>query len=149
MSKESNFWLRIAAVSGFLAVVFGAFAAHGLEEPLKKLYGEKTKEVMGVEIPATQKYLADFKTGAEYQMYHALAILAVALVPTSIAGRSREIAGWSFLLGTILFSGSLYVLVLTGQTKLGRIAPIGGVFFLVGWTALGITAFPARADKEV
>ncbi|WP_417850074.1 DUF423 domain-containing protein [Thalassoglobus sp.] len=148
MSKESIFWLRVGAVMGFLAVVFGAFAAHGLEEPLIKLYGDQTKKVMGVEIPATQKYLADFKTGAEYQMYHALAIIALALVPASIEGRSRDIAGWSFLLGILLFSGSLYVLVLTGQTKLGMITPLGGVFFLVGWVALGISAFPSKSPNE-
>ncbi|QDT31852.1 DUF423 domain-containing protein [Thalassoglobus polymorphus] len=148
MSKESIFWLRVGAAMGFLAVIFGAFAAHGLEEPLIKLYGDQTKKVMGVEIPATQKYLADFKTGAEYQMYHALAIIALALVPVSIEGRSRDIAGWSFLLGILLFSGSLYVLVLTGQTKLGMITPLGGVFFLIGWVALGISAFPSKSPNE-
>ncbi|MBT5020051.1 MAG: DUF423 domain-containing protein, partial [Planctomicrobium sp.] len=99
-------------------------------------------EVMGVEVPAAQKYLGDFKTAAEYQMYHSLAILIVALVPLPVANRSRDIAGWSFLLGIILFSGSLYALVLTGQTKLGMITPLGGVLFIIGWIALAIAAFP-------
>ncbi len=146
MSNESNYWLRVGSLMGLLAVVFGAFAAHGLDEPLLKLYGEKTKEVLGTEIPAAQKYLADFKTAAEYQMYHALAILAVALLPASVSRRTVNIAGWSFLLGILLFSGSLYVLVLTGQTKLGMITPLGGVFFLIGWGALIMATFQTRTE---
>lgn len=145
MTKESIFWLRVGAIAGCLAVAFGAFAAHGLEEPLKNLYAGKMKVVAGMEVPAIQKYLGDFKTAAEYQMYHALAILAVALLP--LPSRSRDLAGWSFLLGIILFSGSLYVLVLTGQSKLGMITPFGGVFFLVGWVALAIAAFPSDAKQ--
>jgi len=146
MSKESNYWLRVGALMGFLAVVFGAFAAHGLEKPLLKLYGEQTKEVLGTEIPAAHKYIADFKTAAEYQMYHALAILAVALLPASVSRRNVNIAGWSFLLGIVLFSGSLYVLVLTGQTKLGMITPIGGVFFLIGWVAFIMATFQTQSE---
>ena len=142
MTKESLFWLRTGAILAGLAVVLGAFAAHGLEKPLGERYGGKTKEVMGVEVPAAQKYLGDFKTAAEYQMYHSLVILIVALVPLPVANRSRDIAGWSFLLGIILFSGSLYALVLTGQTKLGMITPLGGVLFIIGWIALAIAAFP-------
>lgn len=153
MTKESIFWLRAGAILGGLAVILGAIAAHGLEEPLERLYGGKTKEVMGIEIPAVQKYLADFKTAAEYQMYHSLAILVVALLPAPISSRNRDVAGWSFLLGILLFSGSLYVLVLTGQTKLGMIAPLGGVFFIIGWVALAIAAFPnvstAETTKEI
>lgn len=146
MSKESNYWLRVGAVMGLLAVVFGAFAAHGLEKPLLEMYGGKTKEVLGTEIPAAHKYIADFKTAAEYQMYHALAILVVALLPASFSRRTVNIAGWSFLLGILLFSGSLYVLVLTGQTKLGMITPLGGVFFLIGWGALIMATFQSQAE---
>lgn len=136
MTHERVFWFRCGALLGGLAVVFGAFAAHGLEDRLLTLYGDATKTMLGEEIPAPRKYLADFKTGAEYQMYHALALLAVALLPGAASPRCVAVAGWSFLLGTLLFSGSLYVLVLTGITKLGMITPIGGVLFLVGWTSL-------------
>lgn len=136
MTKDSLFWVRTGAILGGLAVILGAFAAHGLEDRLLVLYGGKVKEVLGDEIPAAQKYLADFKTAAEYQMYHALAMIVLGLLPASVSMRQVNIAGWSFLLGTILFSGSLYVLVLTGQTKLGMITPLGGVLFIIGWVAL-------------
>ena len=133
----SVIWFRIGAVLAGLAVVTGAFAAHGLEKPLLKQYGDATKQVMGREIPAAEKYLADFKTAAEYQMYHALALLAIGVLgATRPLNRSLNIAAWSFLLGILLFSGSLYLLVLTGQTKLGMITPIGGVLFLIGWLSL-------------
>ena len=136
MTTDARFWMRTGAVLGGLGVILGALAAHGLEGRLLELYGGKVKMLMGTEIPAPQKYLADFKTAAEYQMYHALAILAVGLLPGTASQKSANVAGWCFLLGTILFSGSLYVLVLTGQTKLGMITPIGGVLFVVGWIAL-------------
>lgn len=145
------FWFRCGAVLAGLAVVTGAFAAHGLEEPLLKLYGDQTREVMGQTIPAATKYLNDFKTAAEYQMYHALALLALGLLPGRLAGRSAEIAGWSFLLGILLFCGSLYVLVLTGITKLGAITPIGGILFIVGWVSLLIATAsspPHAAARE-
>lgn len=139
MSKQSLFWFRCGAVMGALAVVLGALAAHGLGDHLMKLYDGMHKEILGEKIPAAQKYLADFKTAAEYQMYHALALITLGLLPTA-ASRSANIAGWSFLLGILLFSGSLYVLVLTGITKLGMITPIGGVLFIVGWIALAFAA---------
>ena len=81
--------------------------------------------------------LAVFETGVRYQMYHALALLAVALA----VGRTGEaallkLAGWSFVVGIVLFSGSLYVLALSGRTALGAITPIGGLAFLLGWACL-------------
>ncbi|MEW4487268.1 DUF423 domain-containing protein [Thalassoglobus sp. JC818] len=144
MTKDSAFWIRVGAILGGLAVVLGAFAAHGLDKPLQDLYEGQTKIVLGIEIPATQKYLADFKTAAEYQMYHAFAILILGVLPASLSRRSINIAGWSFLLGIILFSGSLYCLVLTGYTRLGMITPIGGVMFIVGWIAL-LLAVPSAS----
>ena len=136
MTRQQLFWLRAGAILGGLAVVFGAFGAHGLEKPLLKLYGTSTKEIMGEEVLAARKYLGDFKTAAEYQMYHALALMALAFVPVTASKKAVSIAGWSFLLGIVLFSGSLYVLVLTGITKLGMITPFGGLLFIVGWVAL-------------
>ena len=115
-----RFFALSACVSGFLAVVFGAFAAHGLETRL----------------PPSD--LATFEVGVRYQMYHALALLAVAFALDRWPGPLGAAAGWSFLVGTLLFSGSLYLLVLTGPRALGAVTPFGGVAFLVGWALLAL-----------
>jgi uncharacterized membrane protein YgdD (TMEM256/DUF423 family) len=115
-------WLATAAVNGLLAVAAGAFGAHGLAA-----------------LP--ERYLSAFKTGAAYQMYHALALLAVALLPAS---RATSAAGWGFLLGVVVFSGSLYVLALTGVGVWGAITPIGGVLLLVGWAGLALAGLAGR-----
>ena len=108
---------------GFVGVGLGAFGAHGLR-------GRLSPEMLSV-----------FETGVRYQMYHALALLAVALMMSRVEGRLVVIAGWSFTAGILIFSGSLYALALTGVTTLGAITPIGGVAFLAGWVALAIAAF--------
>ena len=132
-------WLVLGAVLGGLAVAAGAFAAHGLDGYFKDKYANAApREVAGVSIPAATKYLQDFKTAAEYQMYHALALLAVGLLAQSRKSRVWWVAGGSFVAGIVLFSGCLYLLTLTGQRWLGAIVPIGGLLFLVGWTALAI-----------
>ena len=82
-----------------------------------------------------------FETGARYQMYHALALMAVAWAATRWPGKLTTAAGWCFVAGTLLFSGSLYAMALTGQRALGAITPLGGVAFLSGWLCL---AFAAR-----
>ncbi len=113
--------LRLGAVLGFLSVACGAFAAHGLKEHLD------------------ERGLALFETAARYQMYHALALVAVGLLARgSRSGRALCVAGWSFLAGILLFSGSLYALALSGVRWLGAITPFGGVLFLVGWAALAV-----------
>lgn len=147
MSGQS--WVATGAVSAAIAVICGAFAAHGLDGVLAKKYAGQTKVVTGEEIPASRKYLNDFRTAAEYQMSHALGLIAVGLL-SLIAARSGAltVAGWSMLLGTVLFSGSLYALVLTGITKLGMITPIGGVLFIVGWVALAVAAVGAVAPAK-
>jgi len=130
-------WLPIGAILGGLAVATGAFAAHGLDKMFADKYRDAPpKMVAGREVPASWKYLQDFKTGAEYQMYHALALVAVGLVARSGRRRALDVAGWSFLFGIVLFSGSLYVLTLTGETRWGMVTPFGGLLFLVGWAAL-------------
>jgi uncharacterized membrane protein YgdD (TMEM256/DUF423 family) len=85
--------------------------------------------------------LAVFETGVRYQMYHALALLAVGLLLPRVDGRAMIVAGWSFIAGIFIFSGSLYALALTGVTTLGAITPIGGLAFLAGWLALAVAAF--------
>jgi uncharacterized membrane protein YgdD (TMEM256/DUF423 family) len=118
-------WFRIGAISGFFAVGFGAFGAHGLKETLEKT-----------------KLAATFETGAHYHMYHSLALLAVGLGFWLAPGRAWNIAGWCFLAGIVLFSGSLYALALSDIRALGAITPFGGVLFLIGWAALAVAAAP-------
>jgi uncharacterized membrane protein YgdD (TMEM256/DUF423 family) len=106
------------SISAFLAVALGAFAAHGLRNKL------------------TPEMLTIFETGVRYQIYHALALLGVAWASTRWPGGSITAAGWLFILGTIIFSGSLYLLSFTGVRWLGAITPIGGAAFLLGWLLL-------------
>lgn len=118
-----NLFLGVGAISGGLAVAAGAFGAHALKTRLDEYS-------LGV-----------FQTGASYQMYHALALLAVGLVPPDNRADLLRGAGWAFTIGTVLFSGSLYALALSGVRVLGAITPLGGVGFLVGWTLLALAAF--------
>jgi uncharacterized membrane protein YgdD (TMEM256/DUF423 family) len=128
-----------------LAVALGAFAAHGLNGLLTSLYPESdVRTLAGLTVPASWKYLQDFKTAAEYQMTHALALLAVGLLAREHASRSLSVAGWSFIGGIVLFSGSLYLLVLSGVKVLGAITPIGGVLFLIGWASLTLAVSSLR-----
>ncbi|RAU46117.1 MULTISPECIES: DUF423 domain-containing protein [unclassified Pseudomonas] len=121
-------FLMLAAFFGFTGVGLGAFAAHGLKNRL------------------TPEYLAIFQTGVLYQLIHALAIFGVALLAMQIQGRLVSYAGIAFILGILLFSGSLYLMTLTGVSKLGIITPIGGLCFLIGWFILGWTAWRLGVD---
>jgi uncharacterized membrane protein YgdD (TMEM256/DUF423 family) len=112
----------LGSVSGLMSVAAGAFGAHALRARL----------------PAD--LLAVFETGARYQMYHALALLAVGWAAGRWAGPLVAWAGWLFVAGTLLFSGSLYALALSGARWLGAITPLGGVCFLGGWLCLAIAA---------
>jgi uncharacterized membrane protein YgdD (TMEM256/DUF423 family) len=111
-------FLLIGALAGFIGVGFGAFGAHGLRERI------------------SPEMLAVFETGVRYQMYHAFAVLIVALALARLDAPIVRAAGWAFTVGMVLFSGSLYALALTGVTILGAITPIGGVAFLAGWGLL-------------
>jgi uncharacterized membrane protein YgdD (TMEM256/DUF423 family) len=115
-------FLTLGAVSAFVAVAAGAFGAHGLRARL------------------APDLLAVFETAARYQMYHALALLAVAWVAARWPGPLPQWAGWLFVVGTVLFSGSLYALALTSVRWLGAITPLGGVAFLAGWLCLALAA---------
>lgn len=148
-SSCGNGWLIWGAVNGFLAVTCGAFAAHGLDKFVVEKYADvPAKTVAGQEIPASYKYLQDFKTAADYQMYHALGLLAVGLLSLHGRRRSLQTAGWCFLVGILLFSGSLYLLVLTKTFWLGAITPIGGTLFLVGWVALALAGRNSPASSS-
>jgi uncharacterized membrane protein YgdD (TMEM256/DUF423 family) len=118
----NRMFLGAGAISGFLAVAAGAFGAHALRARLPS------------------ESLAIFETAARYQMYHALALIAVAWLGSRSASNTADWAGWLFLVGTILFSGSLYALALTGVRWLGAITPLGGLAFLAGWLCLALSA---------
>lgn len=115
---DAAFLARAGAALMFAAVALGAFAAHGLKARL------------------APEMLAVFETGVRYQAYHALGLLGAAWMLERWPGRLPSAAGSCFIAGIILFSGSLYLLSLTGARKLGIVTPFGGVLFLAGWALL-------------
>ena len=121
----TRFFLSIAAILAGLSVAGGAFASHALKERL------------------SERALAIFETGSRYQMYHALALLAIGLLlsRSEVAPTLLNTAGFAFIAGVVLFSGSLYALSLSGIKWLGAVAPLGGVAFLVGWGCLAVAAW--------
>lgn len=122
MSGVDRLFFSVGALSALVSVAAGAFGAHGLRARL------------------TPELLAVFETAARYQMYHALGLLAVAWAITRWPGALAVWAGWLFMAGTVLFSGSLYALALTGVRGLGAITPLGGVAFLAGWLCLALSS---------
>lgn len=111
-------WAKIGAGFMFLAVALGAFGAHALKNKL------------------SSDMLVIFETGVRYQVYHALALLFVGWLQHSSPHFRVALAGWAFALGIVIFSGSLYILTLSGVRAWGAVTPIGGVFFLLGWLLL-------------
>lgn len=111
-------WLAMGSISMFLAVAAGAFGAHALKARL-------TPEMREI-----------YEVAVRYHVYHALAMLFVSVAAARPGGAIFQIAGIAFLLGTVLFSGSLYVMAVTENKALGMITPLGGVLFLIGWLAL-------------
>jgi uncharacterized membrane protein YgdD (TMEM256/DUF423 family) len=112
-------FLIIGSISGGLSVMIGAFGAHALKNLLESSGRAET-----------------FETAVKYQFYHALALLALGIIILNLKHEMFNYAGYSFLIGTIIFSGSLYALCLTGITKFGMITPIGGLFLIAGWGLL-------------
>ena len=111
-------FLAIGAISGCLVVILGAFGAHGL----KDVFDEYGKSI--------------YEKAVLYHMFHTMAILVVGLIEKMQPEMQLSIAGWAFVLGIILFSGSLYILSVTGIKLLGMITPIGGILFIIGWVIL-------------
>ena len=118
-------FFALGAFSAFIGVALGAFAAHALKARLDAAM------------------LATFETGVRYQMFHALALLAVGWAHTRWPSAVLTAGGWLFLAGTLLFSGSLYALSLSGMRWLGAITPFGGLAFLAGWLCLAWAAWKA------
>jgi uncharacterized membrane protein YgdD (TMEM256/DUF423 family) len=122
----------LGAVFGLLGVALGAFGAHGLQ-------GRLTPEDLGT-----------FETAVRYQMYHSLALLLAANLSLRGFTGARALVGWAFSFGILVFSGSLYALVFTGERWLGAVTPIGGVAFLIGWGTLAWIFFRSRrTEKEM
>ena len=119
-------WVATGALFGAAAVGLGAFGAHGLK----------------ARVPPED--LAIFETAARYHLIHALAIVAAAWAVDRFPGTAAQAAGWLFAAGIVLFSGSLYALVLTGTRALGAMTPVGGLLFLGGWIALAVAALRTR-----
>ena len=122
---QPRIFLALGALAGMLGVAIGAFGAHGLRSRVS---------------PAD---LLTFETGARYQMYHALALLAVAWVLTRWPGTLPVVAGWLMVAGIVVFSGSLYALVLSGERWLGAVTPLGGLCFITAWALLALHALRA------
>ncbi|MCK0469991.1 DUF423 domain-containing protein [Halalkalibacter sp. APA_J-10(15)] len=116
----AKLFLFLGSIIMALSVVIGAFGAHGLEGKL------------------SERMMKNYQTGVQYHMIHGIGLLVVGLLALKMTSGVLTGAGWSFVVGIVLFSGSLYVMALTGITKLGAITPIGGLAFIVGWVLLGI-----------
>lgn len=113
----------LGCLSALAGVALGAFAAHGLRTRV-------TPDMLGI-----------FEVAVRYQIYHALALLAVGVVAGRASDGATAAAGWLFVAGTVVFSGSLYALVLSGHRWLGAITPLGGLAFLAGWAVLAWAAW--------
>lgn len=117
-------FITIGAINGLLAVALGAFAAHGLKTRL------------------SEHMLTVFQTGVQYHATHALALILVGIIAQALPdSKSLHVAGWAVLAGIVLFSGSLYLLALTGVSWIGAITPFGGSAFLLGWGLLAWAAW--------
>ena len=129
MNEQGKTFLIAGAIAGFLAVALGAFAAHGL------------KNVLAADM------LTVFENGVRYQMYHAFALLGIGILaerqPSPHLGR----AGWCMIAGIVLFSGSLYILTLSGIRILGAVTPFGGLSFLAGWALLGFASLKRNPSR--
>jgi len=120
----SRIFLAIASMLGGISVIFGAFASHALQDRL------------------STKSLAIWNTGTTYQMYHALALMLVALLLSRFPNSTLlTVAGYAFIAGMFIFSGSLYALTLTGIKWLGVITPLGGIAFIIGWLCLALASW--------
>ncbi len=123
METPNRVWFLVGSISAAIGVAAGAFGAHGLKNIL------------------TPDMLTIYETAVRYQMYHAFGLIATALAGNFQLASKLKVAGWCFIGGTVLFSGSLYALTLTGMRWLGAITPLGGMAFIAGWILLGFSVY--------
>lgn len=127
LTSYPKYFLLLGAILGFLSVAAGAFGAHALKQKI------------------STEMLAVFEVGARYQMYHALALMFIALTYPLIPNSFLLFSGWFFFTGTVVFSGSLYALALTGIKIFGAVTPFGGTILLLGWGSLILAAIFGRS----
>ena len=132
--------LLIASVMGALGVVLGAFGAHGLESAVTE---------WGLSPDEQAHRLATWDVAVRYQLFHALALLAIGVLALHRPARSLAVAAVAWTLGTLVFSGCLYVLVLSGIKILGAVVPLGGLALIAGWVALAVGAWHLTAEDSV
>jgi uncharacterized membrane protein YgdD (TMEM256/DUF423 family) len=125
MNATAKLFLSIGSISGALAVVIGAFGAHGLKDKL------------------CDQMLTVYKTGVEYHFYHTLALLGIGLLSLHYKSALLTASGWVMVAGILIFSGSLYALSISGIKILGAITPIGGLCFIMGWILLALAVIKA------
>ncbi len=143
---ESPF-ISIGAALVCVAIGLGAWAAHGLEQTIGPQYEGRSKLVAGQSVPAVTKYVGDFQTAAEYQLSQGLGLILIGILSRQNPRRVLRVAGVCICLGTLLFSGSLYCLVLSGVTKFGAVTPIGGLLLLIGWALVAYGTCPCRQTR--
>jgi len=127
----ARIWLTLGAIYGLLSVSLGAFGAHGLKKFL-------------ADAPDGALRLQWWQTGTQYHLAHALALGLVAVLATHVPGRLPAAAGWCFVAGIVLFSGSLYTMTLTNVRPLGAVTPVGGLCLLAGWLLVTAAAWRLR-----
>jgi len=137
---KPNQWIACGAVLAGLAVITGAFGAHGLEAFLTKNEG-LAQQVLA-------RRLENYETAVRYQMYHALALVLVGLVAIQRRSQWLNVAGWGFVAGTALFSGCLYAIVFGAPLWFGRVVPAGGLALIVGWLAFAVAASTAGSSDR-
>ena len=136
----SRWWVFVAAISGLIAVSIGAMGSHSLPDKLKKT---------GISELEVNKKINQCEIGVRYQIYHSLAILALALSPSASLRRSWRVASFLFLLGIVLFSGGLYSMVFLNTIGHWSIVPTGGGLLMAGWIAIAIgSLFPNKSIQS-
>ena len=139
---SASFWFRLGAIWGFLAVAMGAFGAHGLQERF-----QSAGNLPGGLSPARLEH--DYQVAAQYHMSCALALLAVgAVTALGRPGGAAAVAGWALFVGSLVFSGTLYALAVTGVRWLGAITPLGGLLIMIGFLALATAAGSVALPRQ-
>jgi uncharacterized membrane protein YgdD (TMEM256/DUF423 family) len=126
MSSVTKLFLILGSSNAMIAVLLGAFAAHGLKDKLP------------------EQLLNTFQTGVQYHFYHALGLIAVGLIASHVPGVGIKVSGWLMVTGIVLFSGSLYMLAITGVRTLGMITPVGGICLILAWSILTVSVFKSQ-----
>lgn len=121
-------WLILSGISGFVAIAAGAFGAHGLQSI------------------ADEARLSAFETGADYHLYHALALFGLAAISQKLESKALTVTGWCWVVGAVMFAGPLYIYGMTGDKTLIMVTPMGGTILMIGWLALVIAGYKAARD---